>query len=61
MDGNDGLRGSTDMNSELIHVVGRPHPLRTSRIESFVVAGQTLEQIVTNGLTDLNVPACMWG
>lgn len=49
------------MNSELIHVVGRPHPLRTSRIESFVVAGQTLEQIVTNGLTDLNVPACMWG
>lgn len=49
------------MNGELIHVVGRPHPLRTTRVESFVVAGQTLEQIVSQGLRDLNVPACMWG
>lgn len=59
--GNEDLKGSIDMSGELIHVVGRPHPLRTERIESFVVAGQTLEQIVSQGLRDLNVPSCMWG
>lgn len=48
------------MNGELVHIVGCPHPLRTHRVESFVVAGQTLEQIVEKGLRDLDVPSCMW-
>lgn len=49
------------MNGDMVHVVGCPHPLRTERVESFVVAGQTLEQIITKGLCDLDVPRCMWG
>ena len=49
------------MNGELVHIVGCPHPLRTHRVESFVVAEQTLEQIVEKGLRDLDVPSCMWG
>jgi hypothetical protein len=44
-----------------IQVVGCPHPFRQERVESVMLAGKTLRQIVEIGLESMDVPRSLWG